>query len=125
MEFRRPTQLHTTRRGIGSVNASVEHCMFCSIPSHPNRNISGLCTWHMWFLPIIPCAIILLVSPHFLIFGHTPWLPVDFLFAGVENLVMGSVGDWVARHQDGLRVTYGRVKAQVEAAIEKCCMIRL
>lgn len=57
-------------------------------------------------------------SPHFLMFGQTPQLPVDFLLAGVEDPVMGSVEDWVARHQDGLRVTYGRVKARLEAAAE-------
>ncbi len=58
-------------------------------------------------------------SPHFLIFGQTPRLPVDFLLAGVEDPVMGSVEDWVARHQEGLRVTYGRVKARLEAATEQ------
>ncbi|KAI2647670.1 Protein NYNRIN [Labeo rohita] len=46
----------------------------------------------------------------------TPRLPVDFLLGGVENPVMGSVEDWVARHQEGLRVTYGRVKARLEEA---------
>ncbi|KAI2650559.1 Retrovirus-related Pol polyprotein [Labeo rohita] len=55
-------------------------------------------------------------SPHFLMFGQTPRLPVDFLLGGVENPVMGNVEDWVARHQEGLRVTYGRVKARLEEA---------
>lgn len=57
-------------------------------------------------------------SPHFLMFGQIPRLPVDFLLAGVEDPVMGSVEDWVARHQDGLRVTHGRVKSRLEAAAE-------
>uniref|UniRef100_A0A8C2FIK4 Gypsy retrotransposon integrase-like protein 1 n=1 Tax=Cyprinus carpio TaxID=7962 RepID=A0A8C2FIK4_CYPCA len=57
-------------------------------------------------------------SPHFLMFGQTPRLPVDFLLAGVEDPGGGSVEDWVARHQKGLRVTYGRVKARLEAAAE-------
>lgn len=52
-------------------------------------------------------------------FGQTPRLPVDFLLAGVEDPVMGSVEDWVARHQEGLRVTYGRVKTWLEAAAEQ------
>lgn len=57
-------------------------------------------------------------SPHFLMFGQNPRLPVDFLLAAVEEPVMGSVEDWVAKHQEGLRDTYGRVKARLDAAAD-------
>ena len=45
-------------------------------------------------------------SPHFLMFGQQPHLPVDFLLGRVPEPVHGRVEDWVQEHQQRLQVAY-------------------
>lgn len=51
----------------------------------------------------------------FLIFGHEPQLPVDFLLGRVEDLVPGTVEDWLVEHQTRLAVAFHHAEEQVAA----------
>lgn len=45
-------------------------------------------------------------SPHFLMFGQEPRLPVDFLLGRVQEPVAGTVHEWVIEHQTRLQVAF-------------------
>ncbi|KAL2102145.1 hypothetical protein ACEWY4_001313 [Coilia grayii] len=45
-------------------------------------------------------------SPHFLMFGQEPQLPVDFLLGRVPPPVQGRVCDWIQEHQTRLQVAF-------------------
>ncbi len=45
-------------------------------------------------------------SPHFLMFGQEPRLPVDFLLGRVQEPVAGRVHEWVIEHQTRLQVAF-------------------
>ncbi len=45
-------------------------------------------------------------SPHFLMFGQEPRLPVDFLLGRIPQPREGSVHDWVLEHQTRLQVAF-------------------
>lgn len=45
-------------------------------------------------------------SPHFLMFGQDPQLPVDFLLGRVRESEAGTVHDWVREHEARLQVAF-------------------
>jgi transposase InsO family protein len=60
-------------------------------------------------------------SPHFLMFGQEPRLPVDFLLGRVQEPVAGRVHEWVLEHQTRLQVAFegARERLQIVAARRK------
>ncbi|KAL7851957.1 hypothetical protein SRHO_G00177420 [Serrasalmus rhombeus] len=55
-------------------------------------------------------------SPYELMFGREPRLPVDSLLGVGEDLVEGTVEEWVEHHQEHLRTVYVHAKKQLETA---------
>lgn len=55
-------------------------------------------------------------SPHFLMFGQEPHLPIDILFGRVKEPAPGSVSDWVQKHQQRLQVAFDAAKECLKAA---------
>lgn len=55
-------------------------------------------------------------SPHFLMFGQEPQLPIDFLLGRVQEPEAGRVSDWVQEHQRRLDVAFQGAKGRMEAA---------
>lgn len=58
-------------------------------------------------------------SPHFLMFGQEPRLPVDFLLGGVSNLVQGGVHDWIMEHQARLQVAFNGAQDRLRIMAER------
>lgn len=57
-------------------------------------------------------------SPHFLMFGQEPQLPVDFLLGRIDPPTQGSVHDWICDHQDRLRVAFEGAKSRMKLAAD-------
>ena len=57
-------------------------------------------------------------SPHFLMFGQEPRLPIDFLLGRVTEPTVGSVHDWVLEHQTRLRVAFEGVRERLQVAAD-------
>ncbi|XP_076847994.1 uncharacterized protein LOC143493459 [Brachyhypopomus gauderio] len=57
-------------------------------------------------------------SPHFLMFGQEPQLPVDFLLGRVRPSVPGTVCDWIQEHQTRLQVAFDGARERLAAAAE-------
>lgn len=58
-------------------------------------------------------------SPHFLMFGQEPQLPVDFLLGRIPGPQSGSVSQWVQEHQRRLEVVFGSVRDRLKQAAEQ------
>ncbi len=58
-------------------------------------------------------------SPHLLMLGQEPRLPVDFLLGRVQEPVAGSMHDWVREHQTRLQVTFNGTRERLQAAANK------
>lgn len=58
-------------------------------------------------------------SPHFLMFGQEPRLPLDFLLGRVPEPVAGGVHDWVHEHQTRLRVAAEGAKERLQMAADR------
>uniref|UniRef100_A0A672HYG9 Gypsy retrotransposon integrase-like protein 1 n=1 Tax=Salarias fasciatus TaxID=181472 RepID=A0A672HYG9_SALFA len=58
-------------------------------------------------------------SPHFLMFGQEPNLPVDFLLGHLPEPSEGRVCDWVVEHRQRLDVAFGTAKDQMRAAAKR------
>lgn len=57
-------------------------------------------------------------SPHFLMFGQEPQLPVDFLLGRIAEPQGRTVCEWVQEHQRRLEVVFGSVRERLRAAAE-------
>lgn len=55
-------------------------------------------------------------SPHLLMFGQEPRLPVDFLLGRVQETHHGFVHDWVREHQQRLQTAFDGAKDRLQAA---------
>uniref|UniRef100_A0AAQ5XM32 Gypsy retrotransposon integrase-like protein 1 n=1 Tax=Amphiprion ocellaris TaxID=80972 RepID=A0AAQ5XM32_AMPOC len=55
-------------------------------------------------------------SPHFLMFGQEPYLPVDFLLGRVPEVSEGRVEDWVQEHRKRLQVAFDGAQQRLKAA---------
>ncbi|KAL6471740.1 hypothetical protein MHYP_G00203900 [Metynnis hypsauchen] len=55
-------------------------------------------------------------SPHFLMFGQQPQLPVDFLLGHVKEPSGGTVSDWIRDHQHRLQVAIDGAKGRLREA---------
>ena len=54
-------------------------------------------------------------TPYYLMFGHHPRLPVDFLLgAGVAGQDAGTIEDWIQEHQQSVRITREHVRQRSE-----------
>lgn len=53
-------------------------------------------------------------SPHFLMFGQEPRLPVDFLLGRIPEPQEGSVHDWVIEHQTRLQVAFAGARERLQ-----------
>ena len=58
-------------------------------------------------------------SPHFLMFGQEPRLPIDFLLGRVPEPIAGEVHDWVFEHQTRLRVVGEKVRERLQLAADR------
>ncbi|XP_076848812.1 uncharacterized protein LOC143496528 [Brachyhypopomus gauderio] len=58
-------------------------------------------------------------SPHFLLFGQEPHLPVDFLLGRVQETEGRTVGDWVQEHQRRLQVAFKGARERLLAAAQR------
>ncbi len=58
-------------------------------------------------------------SPHLLMFGQEPRLPVDFLLGRVQEPEAGCVQRWVLEHQNKLKVAFEGVREQLRTAAER------
>ncbi len=63
-------------------------------------------------------------SPHFLMFGKEPWLPVDFLLGKLQEPVAGGVHEWVQEHQNRLQVTFSGAQGRLKVMAEKLCPVQ-
>ncbi|KAL6490487.1 hypothetical protein MHYP_G00008320 [Metynnis hypsauchen] len=57
-------------------------------------------------------------SPHFLMFGQEPQLPIDFLLGRVETVEGGGICDWVQEHQRRLQVAFEGARERLQAAAQ-------
>lgn len=55
-------------------------------------------------------------SPHFLMFGQEPYLPVDFLLGRVPEVSEGRVEDWIQEHRKRLQVAFDGAQQRLKAA---------
>lgn len=55
-------------------------------------------------------------SPHFLMFGQEPQLPIDFLLGRVQEPEAGRVSEWVQEHQRRLDVAIRCARERMESA---------
>ncbi|XP_046715772.1 uncharacterized protein LOC124392652 [Silurus meridionalis] len=58
-------------------------------------------------------------SPHFLMFGQEPRLPVDFLLGREPQLREGSVHDWVLEHQTRLQVAFAGARERLQVMADR------
>lgn len=58
-------------------------------------------------------------SPHFLMFGQEPRLPVDFLLGGVPEPVPGEVHEWIVEHQARLQVAFDGARDRLRVAANR------
>lgn len=58
-------------------------------------------------------------SPHFLMFGQEPRLPVDFLLGREPQLRQGSVHDWVLEHQTRLQVAFAGARERLQVMADR------
>ncbi|KAL7883342.1 hypothetical protein SRHO_G00010000 [Serrasalmus rhombeus] len=58
-------------------------------------------------------------SPHFLMFGQEPQLPVDFLLGRVQEGEGRAVCDWVQEHQRRLQVAFEGARERMQAAAQR------
>ncbi|RXN26456.1 Transposon Ty3-I Gag-Pol poly [Labeo rohita] len=58
-------------------------------------------------------------SPHFLMFGQEPRLPVDFLLGRVQEPFAGSVHRWILEQQDRLQVAFKGARERLGAAADR------
>lgn len=58
-------------------------------------------------------------SPYLLMFGQEPRLPVDFLLGRVQDVVPGTVHDWVVEHQARLQVAFEGARERIKAAADR------
>ncbi|KAL0153780.1 hypothetical protein M9458_050896, partial [Cirrhinus mrigala] len=58
-------------------------------------------------------------SPHFLMFGQEPRLPVDFLLGRVQEPFAGSVHRWILEQQDRLQVAFKGAHERMGAAADR------
>lgn len=58
-------------------------------------------------------------SPHFLMFGQEPRLPIDFLLGRVREPEVGSVHDWILEHRTRLQVAFGEARARLRVAADR------
>ncbi len=58
-------------------------------------------------------------SPHFLMFGQEPRLPIDFLLGRDPQLREGSVHDWVLEHQTRLQVAFAGAREQLQVMADR------
>lgn len=55
-------------------------------------------------------------SPHLLMFGQEPQLPVDFLLGSIQEPTRGTVHDWMREHQQRLQTAFDGAKERIQAA---------
>ncbi|XP_028292970.1 uncharacterized protein K02A2.6-like [Gouania willdenowi] len=55
-------------------------------------------------------------SPHLLMFGQEPYLPIDFLLGRVPEASEGRVEDWVQEHRKRLQVAFEGAQQRLKAA---------
>ena len=55
-------------------------------------------------------------SPHLLMFGQEPSLPVDFLLGRIREPTGGTVNDWLREHQTRLQTAFDGAKERIRAA---------
>ncbi|KAL0152450.1 hypothetical protein M9458_052173, partial [Cirrhinus mrigala] len=58
-------------------------------------------------------------SPHFLMFGQEPRLPVDFLLGRVQEPFAGSVHRWILEQQDRLQVAFKGARERLGVAADR------
>lgn len=58
-------------------------------------------------------------SPHFLMFGQEPRLPVDFLLGRYPEPREGSVHDWVVEHQTRLQVAFAGAHERLQVMADR------
>lgn len=58
-------------------------------------------------------------SPHFLMLGQEPRLPVDFLLGRVQEPVAGSVHKWIREHQARLQVAFEGARECLQMAAKR------
>ncbi|XP_049332461.1 retrovirus-related Pol polyprotein from transposon opus [Astyanax mexicanus] len=58
-------------------------------------------------------------SPHFLLFGQEPQLPVDFLLGRVQETEGRTVCDWVQEHQRRLQVAFKGARERLQVAAQR------
>lgn len=58
-------------------------------------------------------------SPHFLMFGQEPRLPIDFLLGRELQLREGSVHDWVLEHQTRLQVAFAGARERLQVMADR------
>lgn len=58
-------------------------------------------------------------TPHFLMFGQDPRLPVDFLLGRVSEPVAGSVNDWVIEHQTRLQIAFEGARDRLKVVADR------
>ncbi|XP_060719718.1 retrovirus-related Pol polyprotein from transposon 412 [Tachysurus vachellii] len=58
-------------------------------------------------------------SPHFLMFGQEPRLPVDFLLGRVQEPVLGYTHEWVLEHQRRLHVAFEGARERLKTVAER------
>uniref|UniRef100_A0A8C1XCE3 Gypsy retrotransposon integrase-like protein 1 n=1 Tax=Cyprinus carpio TaxID=7962 RepID=A0A8C1XCE3_CYPCA len=58
-------------------------------------------------------------SPHFLMFGQEPRLPIDFLLGRVSEPVAGEVHEWIMEHQTRLQVAFDGARDRLKVAADR------
>ncbi|KAL1251107.1 hypothetical protein QQF64_018903 [Cirrhinus molitorella] len=58
-------------------------------------------------------------SPHYLMFGQEPRLPVDFLLGRVDDTAAGNIHEWVIEHQTRLQVAFEGAREHLRVAAER------
>ena len=58
-------------------------------------------------------------SPHLLMFGQEPSLPVDFLLGRIREPTGGTVHDWLQEHQMRLQTAFDGAKERIQTAARR------